>query len=495
MTWRTRVLERVGATGAKSDDLAPARFRPLTFLILSAWCGLVSGLFEVGTLIVRKHTFDSNHLYGMSRHFVWLIPASNLCILLALGVGMCLAALIWRRRAGWLASRGLCALTILPPLLVAFPQIYGLAWLIVAFGIAMQLVPVLDRNHETFRRLVLTSFPVVLGLVAIMAASPWVSDRLAEWREGARDLPPKGSPNILLIVLDTVAAGHLSLHGYQRPTSPILNRLASRGLRFNAARAASSWTLPSHASMFTGKWPHEFCANWLTPLDGADPTVAEVLGSRGYATAGFVANTLYCASDSGLGRGFTTYQDYIFPRLTPFKSAVLVDGFLAGRVALGLFLQEKLGSNFLMFKAQYLRFLFTADRKQAAVVSSEFIDWLIRRRQPERPFFAFLNYYDAHYPYQLPEKSVHRFGFGPRNARESWLIQNWYQLDKRGISTRDLAFVRNAYDDCIAELDGQLGQLVDELGRRGVLDRTWVIIAADHGESFGGHAGVFCHGM
>ena len=97
------------------------------------------------------------------------------------------------------------------------------------------------------------------------------------WREEARPLPPPGSPNVLLIVLDTVGADHLSLHGYNRPTSPTIDELAARGIRFNRVRATSSWTLPSHASMFTGKWPHELSAGWFTPLDGAYPTLAEFL--------------------------------------------------------------------------------------------------------------------------------------------------------------------------------------------------------------------------
>ena len=74
------------------------------------------------------------------------------------------------------------------------------------------------------------------------------------------------------------------------------------------------------------------------------------------------------------------------------------------------------------------------------------------------------------------------------------MIQNWWPRDKRGLPPQEVAFVRDAYDDCIAHLDEQLGRLFDELGRRGVLERTWVIVAADHGESFGEHEGVFCHG-
>ncbi len=494
MNSRNPLSEEAKTADSASPTLAETHPQPFSFFILSAWCGVVSGLLEVGTIVIHKHTFDTNHLYGMSRHFLWLIPAANLCLFLSLSVVSWLATLVWPRWASWLAPRGLCTLTILPPFLVACPQVYGLAWLVVALGISVQLVPILKRHLEGFRRLVRTTLPVAAAVVPILAGSLWLPERIQAWREEARALPPSSSPNLLLIVLDTVAADHLSLHGYDRPTSPTLDELAPRGIRFNSVRAASSWTLPSHAIMFTGRWSHELSANWLTPLDGAYPTLAEFLGSRGYATAGFVANNLYCAADSGLGRGFTIYRDYIFPRLSAFRMSSLVDRPVAGFRALGEFLADRLDLDLLMPTVQRLWWQLNSDRKAAAAIHRELIDWLSNRRQPERPFFAFLNFYDAHYPYQLPETSMHRFGFGPRTSRESQIIQNWWQLDKRGLSEQEIAFVRDSYDDCIADLDEQLGRLIDELRRRGLLDRTWVIIAADHGESFGEHAGVFCHG-
>ena len=188
-----------------------------------------------------------------------------------------------------------------------------------ALGLAARVVPLIERNSHIFRRFVLVSFPAAVAVVAILGASLWVGDRIKQSRENARPLPPPGSPNVLLIVMDTVAAGHLSLHGYDRATSTTLVELAERGIRFDSARAASSWTLPSHATMFTGRWMHELSVGWLTPLDRTHPTLAEFLGDRGYATAGFVANTPYCAADSGLARGFTHYQDFIFPELTALK--------------------------------------------------------------------------------------------------------------------------------------------------------------------------------
>ena len=135
------------------------------------------------------------------------------------------------------------------------------------------------------------------------------------------------------------------------------------------------------------------------------------------------------------------------------------------------------------------------DRKGAAVVNRELLDWLPRRPQPERPFLAFLNYCDAHTPYQLPPGRMRRFGVAPIDSRQHALIQIWADRDKNHVSPQDMAFATDAYDDCIADLDEQLGKLLDELRRRGgLLERTWLIVTADHGESFGEHTGVFCHG-
>jgi arylsulfatase A-like enzyme len=105
-----------------------------------------------------------------------------------------------------------------------------------------------------------------------------------------------------------------------------------------------------------------------------------------------------------------------------------------------------------------------------------------------------LNYFDAHFPYQLQPGRVHRFGVEPTDNYQRILIQHWWELDKSTLSPEGVAFAADAYDDCIADLDEQIGKLVDELERRGVLGRTWLIIASDHGESFGEHAGIFCHG-
>ncbi len=494
MLRRTAVSTKAATVVSSPPDRTANRPGLIALLGLSAWGGLVAGLLEVATIAVRKQVFDPNQLYGMSRHFVWLIPVTNLGIFLAVGAVGGIVGRVWPPLGRWLVPHVVCALVLLPALLVAFPRIYGLAWLVVALGVAARLVPVCQRHARGFRRFVQVSFPLALGMVVILGASPWIGDRIKQARDTARPLPPPGSSNVLLIVLDTVAAGHLSLYGYDRPTSTTLVELAARAIRFDCAQAACSWTLPSHATMFTGRWLHELSVGWLTPLDEARPTLAEFLGSRGYATAGFVANTAYCASDSGLGRGFTLYQDYIFPELTAFKTAVLVDRVLMGIESIVQSLGDRAEFARMRPLVTHLWRLLINNRKGAADVNREFLDWLSHREQPERPFFAFLNYFDAHYPYRLPPGRIHRFGVAPIESRQRILIQQWFDLDKTGLEPQDLAFVANAYDDCIADLDEQVGKLLDELERRGVLERTWLIIASDHGESFGEHKGVFCHG-
>jgi arylsulfatase A-like enzyme len=223
--------------------------------------------------------------------------------------------------------------------------------------------------------------------------------------------------------------------------------------------------------------------------------LAELLGAGGYATCGFVANNAYCASDSGLGRGFTCYQDFIFPELTVFKTAVLVNRIAASISKIDEFFQGGLEMARLQpYTGRVLRAL-GDDRKEAAVVNREILDWLSRREQPERPFFAFVNYFDAHYAYQLPKGRLHRFGAEPTESGQRDLIRQWATRSRAGPSSLEVAFVMAAYDDCIAELDQQLGKLIDELDRRGVLKDTWLIITSDHGESFGEHAGIFGHGM
>ena len=363
-----------------------------------------------------------------------------------------------------------------------------------SLGISSLLAPAVERYAPELRRPLLMTLAGMLALVLFFAGSVFGRDWYKQWNETRRPLPPAGSPNVLLIVLDTVRADRTSLYGYGRPTTPTLERLALRAIRFDEARASAPWTLASHASMFTGRWPFELGIKWLAPMGDRFPTLAEYLGSRGYATAGFVANTFYCSFDTGLNRGFTHYEDYDLDRLGAFRTAELVS--LTVKIVGALC--QRLGETFDLGPFRALQTyavgqLEVADKKFAGAVNREFLDWLSRRREPDRPFFAFLNYFDAHSRYLLPRGEEYRFGLKPLIQADFQLFHGWYEIDKTQLPRRYRTMISDCYDSCLAHLDERLGELFDELQSRGVLDKTLVVITSDHGEDVGEHD-LYDHG-
>jgi membrane-anchored protein YejM (alkaline phosphatase superfamily) len=270
-------------------------------------------------------------------------------------------------------------------------------------------------------------------------------------REASRPLPPAGSPNVLLIVLDTVRADRLSLYGYHRSTTPTLERLAKRGIRFDAARAAAPWTLMSHASFFSGRWPHELDVKWQTPLRTNAPMLAENLATHGYATAGIVSNAVHCSYDTGLDRGFTYYEDYVLDKPNILRTAVLVEE-LRKTILFLVFLGLRHDSALLHLEKEYLEpepeILV---RRDAESINGGFLAWLDRRRDRARPFFAFLNYLDAHTPYKLPDGAAPRFGQKPRTRDELRIVyRDWSLIDKLQLPKNYMTLARDGYDNCIA---------------------------------------------
>jgi arylsulfatase A-like enzyme len=473
------------------------RLGPHGVWALSAWCGLAAGWLEVGTRVLCRSIDSTNRLNQMSRHFVWLVPLANLLLFAVFGTLLAVATKLCPRSGSWISPRILLAAAVLPALLVASPQIHTAAWLLLALGIGAQLAARLERPTTWWRRGLFGSFPALLGSVGILAGLVLGGERLDQWREAGRPLPPADAPNVLLIVLDTVRADHLSLSGYFRPTSPSLKRLAERGIRFDGARATAPWTLPSHASLFTGRWASELGVKWKTPLPDRFPTLAAYLGARGYATAGFVANNLYCSADAGLDRGFTHYEDYVLDwgRLQPLRTALLVDGAWSAAAKLGLWIARNLDAGpFRPWLESVVRRLLDIGRKDAGSINRAFLGWLSQRRDPRRPFFAFLNYFDAHSPYLPPAGTEFRFGLAPQTDAEFLLLDEyWKDVDHLRLPRHYQLLVRDSYDNCIAYLDERLGELFDALQQSGVLDRTLVIVTADHGEELGEHA-LFDHG-
>jgi hypothetical protein len=221
--------------------------------------------------------------------------------------------------------------------------------------------------------------------------------------------------------------------------------------------------------MFTGRWPSELFEHPEQQLNDSVPTLAEYLGTRGYATAGFVANTFYCNSGFGLARGFDHYEDF-YQDFGTSPGEILRHSDLARRLI------ELVGD------AESIR---PDGRKNADRINADFLTW--QGKKPDRPFFAFLNYLDAHAPYIAPPNATKHFGLRPTDPADFKVLNEWQKLSVPPEDPRRIELARDAYDDCIAYLDEALGRLFDELERRGVMDQTLVIVTADHGEEIGEH--------
>ena len=308
-----------------------------------------------------------------------------------------------------------------------------------------------------------------LTCAALAAAIlPPVLEALETGRLQRPDLPP-GAPaaaepttNLLLIVLDTVRADRLAPYGHDRVTTPALDALVhERATRYTAARSTSSWTLPSHASIFTGLLPSEHGATHARggetqatrsrlaapaqKLRDDVPTLASVLRDSGYRTGAVLANAAYLLPRFGLDRGFEHYDarpggmvgDY-FPLAQLAWSPVR-----AGR--------------------QIYR--------DAERITDLALDWL-ERDPGGRPFFMTVNYMDAHTPYMPP--APYDAAFGAARVPEPWLLRK-----------QDRALL---YDRSLLFLDAQLERLLAEVD----LQQTVVIVTSDHGESLGDH-GYWMH--
>src|ERR1017187_970289 len=165
------------------------RRAPRETLALAVWCGLAAGLLEVLTKVVCTAMGRSGRLYQMSRHFFWLIPLTNILVFLVLGMFLALFVWMFPRLGRWFSPRWLGALAILPSFLVAGPEIHSVAWFVLAWGLAVRSVPLLERHGSGFRRVVAFSFPVLIGIELALAGLVFGREWVKQFRESAHALP------------------------------------------------------------------------------------------------------------------------------------------------------------------------------------------------------------------------------------------------------------------------------------------------------------------
>jgi arylsulfatase A-like enzyme len=450
-------------------------------VLLAISFGLAGGYLDLALMQVRRTLLDEDGYFRSGRDFFWTVPLGHVLFLAIAGGAV---AAVNRLRPGVVSMRAgawLFATLAIWGALLRLP-LYGACTLLLSAGLARPIGGAVAAFAERPRRLGYAA----TGLLGVLVALAGASSIRQAVRESAAlaglPAPPAKARNVLLIVWDTVSAYDLSLHGYPRATSPNLDSWARRGVRFSRATAPAPWTYPSHSCFFTGRWPHQLNTQWKFTFDAPDPTLAEYLAARGYQTAGFSGNTPYCTYETGLDRGFIHFEDY---PLTPRS--------FLGRTAAGSWLL----SNVLDRDDPYAQKWNGYQSRDARGINGAFLDWL-RRRRRDRPFFAFLNAFDAHSPYLPPPGFSGQFGIAPRTSQDFRFLREFLAADFYGgvmhvsATLRELAMARDCYDDSIAFLDDQLGRLLRELAAQGLLDDTLVIVTSDHGEAWGDH-GLFSH--
>jgi uncharacterized sulfatase len=322
-------------------------------------------------------------------------------------------------------------------------------------------------------------------------------------------------PNILFVVLDTMRRDRLSTYGHNRETSPELDQFAQHATVFERAVAAAQWTIPSHASMFTGLYPS---THGLTQGNGAlpkvYPTLAELLRQAGYHTVAFCNNPLVGVLNNGLQRGFERFFNYasaaplrpVETRRSRFRQQTL-----------RLFrrhLARPLGNQFAhsdwlfrislnpLFVPIWTRLINYKGNTANSI--ADLIDYWGQYAAggAEKPVFAFLNLMGSHLPYNPPQDYLERVVPEIKSQRQVYPFMRRFNADAaRWASPTDPPLadwerqtLLDFYDAEIAHQDYHLGRLLSYLTQSGALANTFVIICADHGEGHGDHG--FCgHGF
>jgi arylsulfatase A-like enzyme len=411
-----------------------------------------------------------------------LIPADyiagGITLLLALALTAALASPRWRLRLDFLSNPLTVSLLLLAMPWIAIDMLSGAAvWLKTAASVgalfAILLLSKLYHRLRWGRSAALKAQVAAAGIVLLLAieSMPIHADQPAAPAES-------GKPNIVFITMDTVRADHLTLYGYDRNTSPSLADFARSATVYTRAMAASDFTLPTHASMFTGLYPQWHGANFDPPdyplgrpMNPSAITLADLLRSHGYRTAAVAANRGYLRSSMGVVRGFSELQS-----LRPVR--------LNAR-SLEFYLRQSADRILSRFEDTSA---FEAVTLRASDINRRAYDFLDRVK-PAAPFFLFLNYMDAHVPY-IPEPPFDTMFPGSRDRfseNEFQDLKSAVVYGKQSLTADQKRALVSRYDGGIASIDFQIGKLLQSLRARGLYDNTLIVVISDHGEAFGEH--------
>lgn len=451
-----------------SFDRPTQRFRQA--VVLSVVLGLLSGLGEglIDLTVLHFHAPAILYVTVIANVFVFLV-LGLLFWVLGLGLKPQLASflvrfiLFWTLLHGWEAQ--------LTQTQVGEPgRGRGLVWLLTFVGtslVAVLLSLWAGKHEQKVARIMGQTLPWISGTA--LACLVVIALYRLEVEHRARSVDSRasqGAPNVILIIVDTLRADHLTCYNYERLTSPYLDQLATKGVLFENAIATSSWTLPSHASMLTGLYPNQHRAQrFADELGDNIPTIAEELRRAGYRTLAFSGSPFFTRRQS-LGRGFIEFGDFFFSPRRALAQAHYISVVMGQMMRRGWV--EDIG------------------QPSGVEINESVVHSLTSGHQP---FFLAINYYEVHEPNSIPWPW--RQHFSAAQGSTNYLSD----VNMRTVSqvTPQMQSKIDEYDSAIAYDDDCLQKLIAELGRRHFMDNTLLIVTADHGEGLGEH-GLVTHG-
>ncbi|NUQ83852.1 MAG: sulfatase [Anaerolineales bacterium] len=444
--------------------------RPKEIFTLAIAIGLIAGLVE-GVLFLSLHRAELLTWRLQNRAIwyetLWIAPLVDFVLFTLAGGFFALASWLFPRvpvkKIAWFVFVFLAVFDW--AFIILFGRISLIAILILAAGSSFQVFNSFLKREAVISLQLQKSLPrlavVTIALLVAIQGGGWLNERI---RISSLPEANADAPNVIVIVVDTLRADHLSSYGYDRDTSPFMDSLAAEGVRFENAISPSSWTQPVHASMLTGRYTYETQAE-TQPLDDTYPTIGEVMQASGYRTGGFSANTLFFTRRQGHGRGFMHFEDNYQSVPDAFFNSSLY-GYIFDFYGL----------------RKVLNYEGVPTRVLASDINRSVLDWI--DRDTNKPFFVFMNYFDVHDPYTPPEPYRSKYASVPNPGG---LVNGFMERYAPSLTPEQIRSEIDAYDGSISYVDDQIKNLFGELETRSLLENTIVIVLSDHGESFGEH--------
>ncbi|MGD2176300.1 MAG: sulfatase [Anaerolineae bacterium] len=324
--------------------------------------------------------------------------------------------------------------------------------------------------------------------------------------------PSSAPPDIVLIVLDTLRADRMSCYGYERETTPYVDALAEDATLFERAIVPGQWTIPSHASLFTGEYPTTHMTTQIYDRLGEDMvTLAELLRDAGYKTVGFCNNPLLGVVDNQLDRGFEEFYNYggalpNYPDISESRPKAwgrFVERYTRLMRRITAPIQNQFAHNNLLLRIAMHPLIVPLWQHSANFKGNtkrslrDVVGQLraCRRSKSRRPIFTFINLMETHLPYRPPARFIQKFAPYYEEDREAQDFMRNYNLEHyswmipltKPLSQLADRTLNDLYDAEVAYLDRMLRRLLKDLNRPRVRDNTLVIITSDHGEGLNNH--------